>query len=86
MRNHKMRLFASWAVVLAVLIRKIDNLYLELTFDSVSILIVVVDSENGGIVLFVGANSVKQDTSLDSSRTIALNLNQLNNVLLLTGG
>ena len=81
-----MRLFASWAVVLAVLIRKIDNLYLELTFDSVSILIVVVDSENGGIVLFVGANSVKQDTSLDSSRTIALNLNQLNNVLLLTGG
>ena len=61
------------------------DLKAKLRFYSISVLIIVVDGENVGVVRFVAANGVKQDSSLDSSGSIALNFDQLRNVLLKGG-
>jgi len=50
--------------------------------NSVTVVIVVVNGEHSRVILLVGAHSVQQDSSLNSSGSIALYLDQLNDVIL----
>lgn len=60
------------------------QLNLELSLHSVAVIVIVVNGEHRVVILFVGANRVHQHSSLHSARSIALNFNELNNVLLKT--
>ena len=53
---------------------------------SIAVLVVVVDFEHAVVVGLVGANSIKEDSSLDGGGSIALNFDQFNHVILIITG